>query len=98
MSNTKLIAILNELGEDIDNIQNIMEEIATGQNSYQECDEEYKKIYFSIDTKLTKLNKNKHGIEMEHNNNYLSLQDFYSYYNEHFSTYKERRAYIRYFI
>ena len=53
MSNTKLIAILNELGEDIDNIQNIMEEIATGQNSYQECDEEYKKIYFSIDTKLT---------------------------------------------
>ncbi len=95
MPNIKLITILNDLKEDIDDIEDIMEEVATGQNSYQECDKEYKKIYFSIDTKLTKLNRNRHGLEMDHDNNYLSLKDFYSYYSEHFNTYKERRAYIQ---
>ena len=72
-----------------------MEKVSTGNGTYQEYDEDYKGIYFSIDKQINKLNKNKHKIRLVQDNKFLSLQDFYSYWRIHFKTYQERRDYIK---
>ena len=91
----ELLNVLNELKDDITKIQEIMEKVSTGNGFYQEYDKEYKTLYFSIDSKINKLNRNKHKIEITQHNKFISLQDFYDYWKVNLDSYQKRRAYIR---
>lgn len=94
MSKSKLKNQLIGLKGDITKIETIMENVSTnGSYSIQDCDEEYKEVLFSIDSKIHHLKS--YGIDIIHNNTYQSLWDFYSYWKINLPTYQDRRSHIR---
>jgi hypothetical protein len=83
-----------ELNNDITRIEVIMANVSTDSNCFiQDYDEEYKEILFSINSKIHRLKKQ--GLEIDHQNTYQSLWDFYSYWKINLPSYQSRRDHIR---
>jgi len=89
----ELINQLIELKKDVTEIETVMEDVSTGGHSYQDCDETYKSLLFSINSKIHKLKKQ--GLNIPHLNTYQSLKDFYAYWRINLETYQSRREHIR---
>lgn len=89
----ELINQLIELKKDVTKIETVMEDVSTGGHTYQECDEEYKRLLFSINSKIHKLKKQR--LNIPHLNTYESLRDFYAYWKVNLKTYQSRREHIR---
>lgn len=89
----ELINQLIGLKKDITKIETVMEDVSTGEHTYQECDEVYKQLLFSINSKIHKFKKQ--GLNIPHLNTYESLKDFYAYWKVNLKTYQSRREHIR---
>lgn len=89
-----LTKILKDLKSDITEIQRIMVEVSTDSDLWiPECEERYKELYFSIETKIHLLEK--FNIKLVQVNSYGSLWDYYSYWRTDLQTYQDRREHVR---
>lgn len=73
---------------DIDFLKNTMISVSTGGQRIQEVNDEYKEIYYRVNHAIHKLN-------FQNPNPYKDLWDWYGKWSSTFSTYRERRAFIR---
>lgn len=77
-----------ELLRDIEYLRNVMVSVATGGQRIQDVDAEYQKIYNRVGIALKK-------VDVDNPNNYRSLWDWYGKWRSDFSSYQERRDYIK---
>lgn len=76
-----------ELLSYIQEIQNLMIKVATGDFYNEEVDKQYKGLYFKIKSALK-------SRSIKHNNKFSSLSEFYKYWSENLATYRDRRYYV----
>lgn len=87
------MGLLKDLKADITKIRQIMIDVATGRNIIQDCEEIYKNLHYSIETKVYLLSR--YEIEIVHYNTFGSLWEFHSYWkSNNLDTYQERREYV----
>ena len=75
-----------------------MVEVSTDSDLWiPECEERYKELYFSIETKIHLLEK--FNIKLVQVNSYGSLWDYYSYWRTRtYQTYQDRREHVDHYI
>lgn len=76
-----------ELVDGIEFLNNIMVSVATGRQTIEEADPDYKKIHIKVNSALN-------SIGVENPNKYRSLWEWYGKWKRDFETYQERRDYI----
>ena len=74
--------------KDVEFLKNTMISVATGGRRIQEINDEYKVKYQNVSKALQRLN-------LQNPNQYKDLWDWYGKWRADFSTYRERRAFIR---
>lgn len=76
-----------ELLTNIQEVQNLMIRVSTGEFFNEEVDKIYKEIYFKIKTAFK-------ARSIKNNNIFSSLGEFYQYWSEKLPTYKDRRYFV----
>lgn len=76
-----------ELVDGIEFLNNTMVSVATGRQTIEEADPDYKKIHIKVNSALN-------SIGVENPNKYRSLWEWYGKWKRDFETYQERRDYI----
>ena len=80
MTNKELLIYIQE-------IQNLMIRVSTGDFFDDEVDKDYKSIFFRIESALKARKAN-------HKNKFSSLEEFYKYWSENLPSYRDRRYYV----
>lgn len=74
--------------KDVEYLKNVMTSVSTGGQRIQEVDEEYQQKFNLVNKCLQRLN-------LQNPNPFKGLWDWYGKWSSEFSTYRERRAFIR---
>ena len=74
--------------KEVEYLKNVMTSVSTGGQRIQEVDDEYKQKFNLVNKCLQRLN-------LQNPNPFKSLWDWYGKWSAEFSTYRERRAFIR---
>lgn len=72
----------------VQKIQELMVMASTGRKRIEEVDDEYKSLYFEINSELIQR-------KILHRNEYSSLWYFYAYWKDNLTSYHSRRVYVR---
>lgn len=88
-----LIKSLEKLLHNVQQLQDIMKNVASREALIQDVDEKYKKLYLEIEYEFEKLHKE--GIKLKHDNQFSSLWNWCSYWrNNDLPSYVARKTYV----
>jgi hypothetical protein len=87
------VSFIRDLREKIQQIKDVMIDVATGGHRIQDKEADYVELYHDIDSKFRYLQSD--GIDIVNPNQFRSLWDWYGYWSSNLPRYQNRRDYLQ---